>query len=260
MFRNRMAFERRGFALAWNESHPGRRAEDRAIPLESGALLSESIRSIPHMNTSIDRVCLGGLGRRPADRVRSLGTVPGRRRLRGQRRLRQRGRHHERHLHEPHRERPSRTWGARTPTSTRLTVPAGEILQVDCLHGYLNGDIDTYLYDAASPTCGDQASYLIRGWTSSDDETWTWPNTTGAAATYIVEIDPWDSDTDFDWQRLHPRRLDLPRSLRQPDRRRPRGERLLRRRRRPGLGRAHRGFVRLGPGRGTTTWSASRAG
>ncbi len=79
-----------------------------------------------------------------------------------------------------------------------ITVAAGDILYVDCLHAVAGGDIDTYLYDATNPTCGDQSTYLVRGYTSTDDETWSWANTTGAAATYIIEIDPWNSDTDFD--------------------------------------------------------------
>ncbi|MCA8979465.1 MAG: hypothetical protein KDC14_05530 [Planctomycetes bacterium] len=79
-----------------------------------------------------------------------------------------------------------------------ISVNNGEILQMDCTHLVANGDIDVWLYDAASPTCGDQLSYLTRGWTSTDNENFTWANNTGAAVTYIVEVEAWDNDTDFD--------------------------------------------------------------
>jgi hypothetical protein len=83
------------------------------------------------------------------------------------------------------------------PDFYSITVNNGEILQVDCTHLVAGGDIDTYLYESTNPACGDQLSYLVRGYTSTDDETMTWANNSGAAVTYIVEIDPWDNDTDF---------------------------------------------------------------
>ncbi len=82
----------------------------------------------------------------------------------------------------------------------RVSVPSGEILTVDCLHDVSSGDIDVYFFDAASPACGGHSSgnYLVRGFTGSDDENVSWNNTTGATLDLIVEIDAWDSDSDFD--------------------------------------------------------------
>jgi len=81
-----------------------------------------------------------------------------------------------------------------------VVVPAGDIIQVDCLHIQALGDIDTYLYDAAGGTCGSHllGDYLVRGYTSDDDETMAWINVTGAPVTVIIEIEPWANDTTFD--------------------------------------------------------------
>jgi hypothetical protein len=74
----------------------------------------------------------------------------------------------------------------------RVTVPAGDILQVDVLHSWsATEDIDAYLYDATNPTCGDQFSFLAQGYTSTDNETMAWANSTGASVDIIIEVSAW---------------------------------------------------------------------
>ncbi len=80
-----------------------------------------------------------------------------------------------------------------------ISVPAGEIITVDLTFATATGDIDLYLYDTTTPNCGGTATgdYLIRGFTGSDNEQVSWTNSTGAAETYTIMVDAWDSDSDF---------------------------------------------------------------
>ena len=74
----------------------------------------------------------------------------------------------------------------------RVTVAAGELLTVDVLHTWsATEDIDAYLYDATNPTCGDQLTYLTRGYTSDDNENMAWANGTGASVDIIIEVSAW---------------------------------------------------------------------
>ena len=74
----------------------------------------------------------------------------------------------------------------------RVTVPAGEQIAVDVLHTWsATEDIDSYIYDASNPTCGDKTTFLDDGYTSSDNENMTWSNTTGASVDVIVEVSAW---------------------------------------------------------------------
>ncbi len=81
-----------------------------------------------------------------------------------------------------------------------ISVPNGEIITVDLTFATATGDIDVYLYDSTTPNCGGTATgdYLIRGFTGSDNESISWTNSTGAAETYTIMVDAWDSDSDFD--------------------------------------------------------------
>ena len=73
-----------------------------------------------------------------------------------------------------------------------VNVPAGDTLTVDCLFVDAVADIDVYLYDPlTSPNCGGEGigDYLVRGFTASDNENVSWPNTSAVAVTIIVRVE-----------------------------------------------------------------------
>ena len=72
----------------------------------------------------------------------------------------------------------------------RVDVADGDALTVDLFFSTVMADIDVYLYDDLVG-CGDLSSYLVRGFTGSDDETITWTNTSGALQTYYVQVVVW---------------------------------------------------------------------
>ncbi|MCP3982466.1 MAG: hypothetical protein GY716_24450, partial [bacterium] len=70
-----------------------------------------------------------------------------------------------------------------------VTVPAGEILSVDCIHAWNDGDINVYFWDPAI-TCGTGAfsGELASGITPNDNEHVEWINSTGADLSVIIEV------------------------------------------------------------------------
>jgi len=75
-----------------------------------------------------------------------------------------------------------------------VTVADQDVLTVNLYSPVVPGDIDLYLYDDLVG-CGDLASYLVRGYTSTDDETVTWTNTTGTTQTYYIQVVVWANST-----------------------------------------------------------------
>ena len=71
-----------------------------------------------------------------------------------------------------------------------VTVADLDALTVNMYAPVVPGDIDIYLYDTLA-TCGDLTSYLVRGYTSTDDESITWTNTTGSTQTYYIQVVVW---------------------------------------------------------------------
>ena len=74
----------------------------------------------------------------------------------------------------------------------KVTVANGDLLSVDVLHTWsTTEDIDSYLYDATNPTCGDKTTFLDDGYTSDDNEFMSWTNNTGASVDVIIEVSAW---------------------------------------------------------------------
>jgi len=80
----------------------------------------------------------------------------------------------------------------------QITLANGATLDIDLAFSNANGDIDCYLYDAIGVNCGDKASYVVRGYTGTDDESITWVNNTGAAKTYWFQVNMYDSASNAD--------------------------------------------------------------
>jgi len=75
----------------------------------------------------------------------------------------------------------------------QVMIADGATLDVNVYAVADSGDLDVYLYDDLGG-CGDTTSgYLVRGYTSSDDESITWTNMTGSTATYIVQVNVWSN-------------------------------------------------------------------
>lgn len=81
-----------------------------------------------------------------------------------------------------------------------IDVPSGATLSADVHFEHDRGDIDCYLYDAATvgSSCGDKMSYLVRGFSATDDESVSWTNTTGADQTYYLQVALWNSPSNAD--------------------------------------------------------------
>ncbi|MCA8978405.1 MAG: PPC domain-containing protein [Planctomycetes bacterium] len=73
-----------------------------------------------------------------------------------------------------------------------VSVADGDSLTVDLFFSTATADIDVYLYDDLVG-CGDLTSYLVRGFTGSDDESITWTNSTGSVQSYYIQVVVWAS-------------------------------------------------------------------
>ncbi|QDV05948.1 hypothetical protein Poly30_14510 [Planctomycetes bacterium Poly30] len=73
------------------------------------------------------------------------------------------------------------------PDFYSVTVQGGATLTASALFAHATADIDIYLYDPLV-SCGDINSYLARGFSSSDDETVSWTNSSFWPATYTLEV------------------------------------------------------------------------
>jgi hypothetical protein len=73
-----------------------------------------------------------------------------------------------------------------------VSVADLDSLTVNLFFSTAMADVDVYLYDDLVG-CGDLSSYLVRGFTGTDDESITWTNTTGTLQTYYVQVVVWAS-------------------------------------------------------------------
>lgn len=71
-----------------------------------------------------------------------------------------------------------------------ISVPDAYALSIDLVFSHASGDIDCFLYNpqAIGLGCGDMASDLARGTSTTDDEHIIWTNSTGAPATYVLQV------------------------------------------------------------------------
>jgi len=73
----------------------------------------------------------------------------------------------------------------------RVSLPAGEALEVTAFfQSHDTGDLDLYLYDALSVTCGDRGTALESSTSESDGERVHYINTTTATQDLIIEVGP----------------------------------------------------------------------
>ncbi|MEL6431084.1 MAG: hypothetical protein AAFR54_18020 [Planctomycetota bacterium] len=70
----------------------------------------------------------------------------------------------------------------------RVTVPPGEVVDVNVLFSHSGGDIDAFLYDAGSPLCGDPFEHLDSSTSSNDDESLRWTNLGGSPRDVIIKV------------------------------------------------------------------------
>jgi len=75
-----------------------------------------------------------------------------------------------------------------------VSVADLDTLTVNLFFATATADVDVYLYDDPI-ACGDLTSYLVRGFTGSDDETISWTNSTGGTQTYYVQVVVWASSS-----------------------------------------------------------------
>ena len=78
-----------------------------------------------------------------------------------------------------------------------VSVADGDTLTVDIFFTDATADVDLYLYDDAI-ACGDLTSYLVRGFSATDDEQVSWTNTSGAVATYYIQVVVYNSTFNGD--------------------------------------------------------------
>ena len=71
-----------------------------------------------------------------------------------------------------------------------LNLDDGATVTVNAFFSHATADVDIFLYDTTA-NC-DAVLDLVRGFSATDDETFMWTNTTGAAATYILEVNVFD--------------------------------------------------------------------
>ena len=68
-----------------------------------------------------------------------------------------------------------------------VSVADTDTLFVDLTFTHATADVDVYIYDDQI-ACGDLTSYLVRGFSSSDNENISWSNTTGSVQTYYIQV------------------------------------------------------------------------
>ena len=69
----------------------------------------------------------------------------------------------------------------------RVDVSDGDTLFVDLTFSHATADVDVYIYDDQI-VCGDLNSYLVNGFSSSDNENISWTNTSGSLQTYYIQV------------------------------------------------------------------------
>jgi hypothetical protein len=68
-----------------------------------------------------------------------------------------------------------------------VSVADADTLFVDLTFSTATADVDVYIYDDQI-ACGDLTSYLVRGFSGSDNENISWTNSTGAVQTYYIQV------------------------------------------------------------------------
>ena len=68
-----------------------------------------------------------------------------------------------------------------------VTVADTDTLFVDLTFTHSTADVDVYIYDD-QVACGDLTSYLVRGYTPTNNESISWTNATGAVKTYYIQV------------------------------------------------------------------------
>ncbi|MCA8980844.1 MAG: hypothetical protein KDC14_12525, partial [Planctomycetes bacterium] len=69
----------------------------------------------------------------------------------------------------------------------QVNVADADTLFVDLTFSHAIADVDVYIYDDQI-VCGDLNSYLVRGFSASDNENISWTNTSGSLQTYYVQV------------------------------------------------------------------------
>ena len=69
-----------------------------------------------------------------------------------------------------------------------LQVPPGQLLDIDLVFSHAQGDIDLFLYDAGSQSCGSPFQFLAKSDSSNDDEGITWTNVGPTPVDVIVKV------------------------------------------------------------------------
>lgn len=69
-----------------------------------------------------------------------------------------------------------------------LQVPPGQLLDIDVVFSHAQGDIDLFLYDAGSPSCGSPFEFLAKSDSSNDDEGITWTNVGPTPVDVVIKV------------------------------------------------------------------------
>ncbi|MCA8978583.1 MAG: PPC domain-containing protein [Planctomycetes bacterium] len=72
-----------------------------------------------------------------------------------------------------------------------VSVPNGGTLTVDAIFTDANGDVDIYLYDNLLLGCGTHGSELVASTSTTDNESVSTTNSSGASVTYYIEMYVW---------------------------------------------------------------------
>ena len=85
-----------------------------------------------------------------------------------------------------------------------FTVAAGATVQIELLFDNSLGDIDAFLREASSPDCGsgNGANELASGFSSDDNESFSWRNTSLTCAEVVLEVNVYDDPSNRQLQRL----------------------------------------------------------
>ncbi|MEZ5975153.1 MAG: hypothetical protein R3E96_10020 [Planctomycetota bacterium] len=72
-----------------------------------------------------------------------------------------------------------------------VCIPDGSTITLDVLFTHTSGDIDAFLWEVGDVNCGSgfgSGTYLVYGYSASDNELLSWTNTTGADVDAILEV------------------------------------------------------------------------
>jgi hypothetical protein len=78
------------------------------------------------------------------------------------------------------------------PDFYSFTLNNGQSVEIHAFHSAANGDLDLTLFDAAFQ-CNNPFGYIASGATAQDDEVLFYSNNTGSAATFYLQVEPWEA-------------------------------------------------------------------